>query len=82
MPAPGGSAWSRGVPVPGWGGVVSQHALWQTPPWTKFLTHASENITLPQTSFAGGKNSIKLVPTTFGTCLAIALHKEYIYLQF
>ena len=27
-----------------------------TPPlWTEFLTHASENITLPQTSFAGGK---------------------------
>ena len=28
------------------------------PPWTEFLTHTSENITLPQTSFAGGKNSI------------------------
>ena len=28
-----------------------------TPPlWTEFLTHASENITLPQTSFAGGNN--------------------------
>ena len=28
-----------------------------TPPlWTEFLTHASENITLPQTSFAGSKN--------------------------
>ena len=27
-----------------------------TPPlWTEFLTHACENITLPQTSFAGGK---------------------------
>ena len=26
------------------------------PPWTEFLTHASENITLPQTSFAGGNN--------------------------
>ena len=24
------------------------------PPWTEFLTHATENITLPQTSFAGG----------------------------
>ena len=24
------------------------------PPWTEFLTHASENITLPQTSSAGG----------------------------
>ena len=26
-----------------------------TPLWTEFLTHAYENITLPQTSFAGGK---------------------------
>ena len=24
--------------------------------WTEFLTHASENITLAQTSFAGGNN--------------------------
>ena len=24
------------------------------PLWTEFLTHACENITLPQTSFAGG----------------------------
>ena len=24
------------------------------PLWTEFLTHAYENITLPQTSFAGG----------------------------
>ena len=31
------------------GGCVSQHAMGQTPPlWTEFLTHACENITLPQ----------------------------------
>ena len=31
------------------GGCVSQHALRQTPAlWTEFLTHASEDITLPQ----------------------------------
>ena len=30
----------------------------QTHPWTEFLTHASENITLPQTSFAGGNKPI------------------------
>ena len=30
------------------GGCVSQHALRQTPPCTKFLTHACENITFPQ----------------------------------
>ena len=42
--APGGSA-PGGCSCPG------------TPPlWTEFLTHAYENITLPQTSFAGGKN--------------------------
>ena len=29
----------------------------QTPPWTEGMTHACENTTLPQTSFAGGKNS-------------------------
>ena len=28
------------------------------PPWTEFLTHACENITLPQTSFAGGKYTV------------------------
>ena len=50
MSAPGGSAvggllW--GVSAPGV--VVSKHALKQIPPWTKFLTHVTENITLPQT---------------------------------
>ena len=52
----GRGAWSRGgCLVPG--GVVSQHSLRQTPPlWTEFLTHVYENITLPQTSFAAGKN--------------------------
>ena len=29
-----------------------------TPLWIEFLTHTSENITLPQTSFAGGKNVV------------------------
>ena len=44
-----GGAWSRGWWYP------SMH--WGRPPlWTEFLSHASENITLPQTSFAGGKN--------------------------
>ena len=28
--------------------------------WTEFLTHATENITLPQTSFMGGKNMAHL----------------------
>ena len=48
---------SRSIP---WGeragGVCIQVGGWQTlPPWTEWLTGASENITLPQTSFAGGK---------------------------
>ena len=65
--APGG-AWSRGA-APGGGmpdsggawfggvcsrGGVSQHALKQIPLCTEFLTHVTENITLPQISFAGG----------------------------
>ena len=28
------------------------------PLWTETLTHATQNITLPQTSFAGGKDSV------------------------
>ena len=43
----------------GRGVVVSQHVLRQTALWTEFLTHATENITFPQTSFAGGKYSWK-----------------------
>ena len=61
----GGCTWSEGV-VPGgylirggtclvWGGV---YLVRYSPPWTEFLTHASENITLPETSFAGGKNPV------------------------
>ena len=33
------------------------------PLWTEFLTHASENITLSQTSFAGGNNRAKVITT-------------------
>ena len=43
--------------VPAW----SQGGTWSgtppSPPWTEFLSYPSENITLPQTSFAGGNNS-------------------------
>ena len=71
---PGGSAHggvcSRGGMLPG---VCSRGCLlrgvylvWgdtgiHLPPWTEFLTHASENITLPQTSFAGGNKTSRLV---------------------
>ena len=54
LPGQGGvPAWSGGGYLPGPGGV---YLVRHPPPWTEFLTHASENITLPQTSFAGGKN--------------------------
>ena len=67
MHCAGRGAWSLGVSGPT-GGVclVSQHAPRQTPCeqnscrpplGTEFLTHTTENITLPQTSFAGGKNT-------------------------
>ena len=50
VPGPGGCTWTQGD-VPGPGGVTCPG----TPPlWTEFLIHASENITLPQTSFASG----------------------------
>ena len=48
LPGPGGYTWS--------GGCVPGQVL---PPWTEFLTHASQNITLPQTSFAGGNKLYK-----------------------
>ena len=38
-----------------WGGCTWSGT---PPPWTEFLTHASEIITLPETSFAGGKNPV------------------------
>ena len=68
VPASGpGGCLLLGVPASGLGGYlplvlggggVSQHAMGQTPLCTDFLTHATENITLPQTSFAGGKNIV------------------------
>ena len=47
------------------GGGLHQAPPWSRHPtrtrhpplWTEFLTHAYENITLPQTSFAGDKKS-------------------------
>ena len=41
-----------GADPPGPG--TTPHPRADPPLWTEFLTHASENITLPQTSFAGG----------------------------
>ena len=55
---PEGCTWSRGRCT--YGGVPAQ----VLPLWTEFLTHASENITLPQTLFAGGNN--RLLPQIQG----------------
>ena len=55
-PGPGG-AWSRGC-VPGPGGGVCACSQGVVSP--EFLAHTSENITWPQTLFAGGKNSLSL----------------------
>ena len=50
----GGGAWSRGMPglrgyLPLVRGEVYPSMQWgRPPPWTEFLTHGSENITLPQ----------------------------------
>ena len=40
------------------GGVSTRHPPGADPPRTEFLTHACENITLTQTSSAGGENNI------------------------
>ena len=51
--APRGCTWLGGVPAQGV--YLPRYSL---PPWTEFLTHATDNITLPQTSFAGGWNAL------------------------
>ena len=60
-PGPGGPG-PGGVPGLGgclvWRGVVSHHALRQTPPPVNRMTNRCKNITLPQTPFAGGNNSL------------------------
>ena len=50
-----GACLPRGVYLPGWSCLPGGYLPRYSPLWTEFLTHASENITLPQTSFAGGK---------------------------
>ena len=41
------------------------------PPCTEFLTHATENITLPQTLFVGGKNDFALQKTYGQDCIPV-----------
>ena len=71
MYLPRGCTWSwGGVPSQGVylargylpGGVSGPRVVPAQVPltlWTEFLTHTFENITLPQTSFAGGKYRAK-----------------------
>ena len=71
-------AWTRSpqLPPPG----TRHPPAWTryTPLWTEFLTHATQNIILPQTSFAGGKkgylqwglNMISLVFYSDTSCLS------------
>ena len=65
LPIPGGLL-PGGVPAPGWcppvdllleGMVVSQHSLRQPPPVNRMIDRC-KNITLPQTSFAGGNKEL------------------------
>ena len=57
--APGGYL-PGGVPARRRGGVPARRGVclprYSPPPWTDLLTHATENITLPKTSFAGGNH--------------------------
>ena len=76
---PGGCTWSRAVYlVPGgeeWGVSVAR-GVPRYPLWTEFLTHASENTTLPETSFAGGnKENDHANVKTFHACIDTSLDK-------
>ena len=72
-PPPGAGTPRAGTPragTPRAGTPLGAGTPWKQAPlplWTEFLTHACENITLPQTSFAGGKNHAKC---------SFYLHKE------
>ena len=55
------------------GGVVSQHALRQTPPTpVNRMTNRCKNITLPQTSFASGSNLIQIQDSILVGCIPAA----------
>ena len=53
-PGTGSPPWEQ-APLPPGAGTPPRAV---PPPWTETLTHATENITLPQTSFAGGNNYV------------------------
>ena len=64
------------------------HCHAHPPSWTEWVTHASENITLPLTSFAGGKKfpfNSKGNNTTYNTlfnmCKILILNTTYYLIQ-
>ena len=80
-----------GVPAWSWGGVpawsrgctclVAGGCTWSgTPPLVDRMTHAYENITLPQTSFAGGKKTIldydHCLPLKMGTSQPLKVSEQ------
>ena len=80
---PGGPAWGvylSGVYLPRGGTCPGTGLL-----CTEFLTHSTENITLPQTSFAGGNYAnliISISPTlTLVCCLSIIIAIEFFVLK-
>ena len=59
-PPPWRPARHAGIPPPPPGdlqGMLGYQLQCMPPPCTEFLTHVTENITLPQTSFAGGNET-------------------------
>ena len=56
---PGGSAQTPCRQTPLDAGHVAYDAYWEADLPLNRLTHMCKNITLPQTSFAGGKNVVK-----------------------
>ena len=59
----------EGVPGPGGGCLPGLVGWYPTPLWTEFLTNTTENITLPQTSFAGVTIFAKLMRFSYSVCL-------------
>ena len=80
MYLPDGCTWLGGW---GWGGwcicpggctCLGLYLPRYSPPlWTEFLTHATENITLPQTSFADGNKAIGVHCLLLGTSLGVSV---------
>ena len=80
VPGPGGCTWSGGCTYLGgtWSGDVPAQGRY-TPPPVNRMTDRCKNITLPQTSFAGGNNCFK--KTQFCIMNDIVNHKRSQYCE-